>query len=947
MQQRTLLSAPWLTSLLRKAGTLALLGLMIQPLDAAVVITEIMAANAATIQDADGDFPDWIEVGNTGTAVESLGGWSLTDRANEPQKWMLPEIILGPGEYRVVFASGKDRRDPEGELHTNFKLGRGGEYLALVRPDGSISSAFDPEYPRLYSHVSYGVKTSAELTTLVSEGDEVRFRIPTPEDGEDRTWTTIGFDDSDWQVGASPIGFDEQSSTTFADLVATDVAAEMRRVNASLFIRVPFTVDDPATLEALQVLLRYNDGFVAYINGEEALRELAPDALNATSKAAKSRGAEAALQLQTRDLSRALGSLRAGENVLAIHALNSAAVNPTFLFSCELQSVSRIEIDTTSHLFYGAPSPGWYNTRGAETIAEAPSSSHETGLYAEPFEVTLSSSVPNAEIRFTLDGTEPTIHGLLYSAPLPIEENTTIAARSFVDGQVRSPVVRFDFAILDLALVDFSSDTPIVVFSTFGNRVTPRSFTRGLMVVVDPTDNGGRSRPLGNAHYVGSAGLKIRGSSSQGDPRNQYSLELWDSEGEDTNFPMLGFESDSDWILFSPPLHTDQTLIRNQFIYGLSRAVGRYAPRSRFVELFLNTRDPTVTSQTYLGVYAFMEKIKRGKSRVDVEELEPFENSEPEVSGGYLLKIDRSDPGDVGFFAGGREIQYVDPKESEITTAQAAWIKDYVDAFAATLGSSRLEDPDGYASYIDVDSWIDHFLLIELARNPDALVLSTYMFKDRDGKLSMGPIWDFDIALGVVSHADGFDNPEGWSRKWNQSWWFRLFSDPAFWRRTQSRWREWRQGPASDENLLAHIDSLVAEINEAQVRNFERWDNIRPVGGWPDLIADLKTWVTTRAAWIDAQILESGLQAPGDINQDRRVNVTDAVVLLRSLFAGAEHRPCSSDEANRSRLDLNEDSAVDLADALFLLRHIFDSSAAPTLELSCRRFDGCFDACLP
>lgn len=122
---------------------------------AAPVISEFMASNEATLVDEDGDYPDWIEIHNPTTEPVDLEGYFLTDDALRLNRWMFPQTILDPGERLIVFASNKNR--DVGELHTNFRLAAGGEYLALVSPDGTtIVSDFGNLYPPQFEDRSYG-----------------------------------------------------------------------------------------------------------------------------------------------------------------------------------------------------------------------------------------------------------------------------------------------------------------------------------------------------------------------------------------------------------------------------------------------------------------------------------------------------------------------------------------------------------------------------------------------------------------------------------------------------------------------------------------------------------------------------------------------------------------------------------------------------------------------
>jgi hypothetical protein len=138
----------------------------------AVILSEFMAANTRTLADENKSFEDWIELRNTGATLVNLDGWSLTGSIKRPQQWLFPATNLPPGGHLLVWASGKNRRAAGAPLHTNFKLASHGEYLALVRPDGSVASAFKPQYPPQSPDVSYGF--------LPGVSEAVFFPSPTP-----------------------------------------------------------------------------------------------------------------------------------------------------------------------------------------------------------------------------------------------------------------------------------------------------------------------------------------------------------------------------------------------------------------------------------------------------------------------------------------------------------------------------------------------------------------------------------------------------------------------------------------------------------------------------------------------------------------------------------------------------------------------------------------------
>ncbi len=324
--------------------------------------------------------------------------------------------------------------------------------------------------------------------------------------------------------------------------------------------------------------------------------------------------------------------------------------------------------------------------------------------------------------------------------------------------------------------------------------------------------------------------------------------------------------AESDWAFYAPN-NFEPVLIHNPMAYALSRSIGRYASRTRFAEVYLNTGGGAITKANYNGIYVIEEKIKRGPHRVDVAKLEPEHVNPPEVTGGYVLKIDRTDPGDTGFSAAAQTILYVDPKEEEIKQPQRApqanYIRDYFNSFYTALnGPNYTNATTGYEHYIDVPSWIDHHILNVLTFNVDAFRLSGYFYKPRNGKIEMGPVWDFDRSQNSTDGRDS--NPRIWRSAsgdrgtdfFHYPWWNRLFTDIDFWQKWIDRWVELRDAQFSDASIDALIDSLVDEIREAQPREQARWGaNAPPRGGYQAEVDAMKNWYHSRSDFIDSQMV--------------------------------------------------------------------------------------------
>ncbi len=144
------------------------------------VLSEFMADNDSVLADQDGDYADWIEIYNPDPVATNLNGWYLTDKASNLKKWRIPAVTLGPRSNLLIFASDKNRANPTNELHTNFSLSKDGEFLALVRPDGTtISTQFAPSFPAQEEDFSYGVTLPVEDLVLAATGTACRAIVPT------------------------------------------------------------------------------------------------------------------------------------------------------------------------------------------------------------------------------------------------------------------------------------------------------------------------------------------------------------------------------------------------------------------------------------------------------------------------------------------------------------------------------------------------------------------------------------------------------------------------------------------------------------------------------------------------------------------------------------------------------------------------------------------------
>jgi len=363
--------------------------------------------------------------------------------------------------------------------------------------------------------------------------------------------------------------------------------------------------------------------------------------------------------------------------------------------------------------------------------------------------------------------------------------------------------------------------------------------------------------------YNGPAGIEYRGKSSLGFPKKQFSIELRDENGEDKNASLLGMPSESDWILGAP--YSDKTLMRNVLAFEISRQMGMYATRTEFVEVFLNIRDDQIREGDYRGVFVLTEKIKRDKDRINISQLNSDDDSL--ISGGYILEISstaRINPWE-SYIETDRGLKLINkyPRAVNITKKQKQWITDYMNEFENALYSENFRDPySGYSRYIDVDSFIDYIIINELFKNRDIFQESTFLHKERNEKIKIGPVWDFNLSSGNRSEKPTTNGPTQW-RYINILWTERLFQDEDFAEKYISRWKELMKDVLSDANIDYIIDDYASLLADAQARNFEKWEilgkyiwpNSEPYAeSYEEEIDKLKLWFHQRTEWIDKNI---------------------------------------------------------------------------------------------
>ena len=799
----------------------------------AVVISELSASNDSGLVDEDGDHSDWVEIHVPCLPSINLEGWFLTDDLEDLQKWSFPAVTISRSDYLVVFVSGKDRRTPGQPLHTNFSLGKDGEYLALVAPDGqTVVHAYTPKFPEQLTDVSYGL---AEVSIRpLMKGTAARYHVPTQADaGAATTWMLPGFEDSAWASGATGLGFSTLPSvfnvtvyranifigdlTTAESVIATpsyqigkvtaqvptinfwnsgaeghfvnnqpypgmdlvtdvdnfallvtgtliipyagewtfginsddgfslsltqgthvytsnypsgrgasdtlatfnitspgvyalrmvqfeggggssfeffaapgyyetfdasafrlvgdvaggglglggvgwdvqtDIGTAMRDVNSSVWIRQYFTMEDPGAYSGMKLSIRYADGFVAYLNGTEIARRLAPGSLTWNSAATSKRTDQQASITEDIDLAGYYNLLLAGTNLLAIQGLNDTAADGDFAIVPEV-----IVYDNSIQAqYFTTPSPGKPNSPGMLGFVKPVEFDQQRSFRTAAFQLTLTCPTPGATIHYTLDGSTPDASGTLYTGPLTISRTTVLRAAAFKANWLPSPSMTHTFLYVNDILqqspngeapgpgwpapgsvndqvINYGMDPQIIKDTRYSSLMDdallaiptislvtdlPNLFSQSAGIYTH-AGNDGRAwerpcsveliNPSGKAGFQINAGLRIRGGFSRGgwDPKHGFRLLFRSEYGQKSlDYPL--FENEGVTSFRKVDLRCEQnyswqlgdsrnTAVREIYVRDSLGAMGEPYSRSRYYHLYLDG--------VYWGLYSTEERME-------------------------------------------------------------------------------------------------------------------------------------------------------------------------------------------------------------------------------------------------------------------------------------------------------------------------------------------------
>ena len=394
-------------------------------------------------------------------------------------------------------------------------------------------------------------------------------------------------------------------------------------------------------------------------------------------------------------------------------------------------------------------------------------------------------------------------------------------------------------------------DLPIVFIDTKGECLDQNVTEKipATMKVLDGATNNVADSAKGTRYDIG---IKVRGQSSAKFPKPGYSIEVRDEKGEGMDVSLFGLPPADDWVLHGP--YVDKSMMRNALAHWLFRQAGHYSPRTRHFDLYING--------VYRGVYVLIEKIKRGKYRVNVSKLKETDISGDDVTGGYIWAFDKTgtntggmgmeDINKEGFStADGLNVIMHYPKKENLQTQQQAYLKKYLDDLENLFKNGK--NGSGYENYVDMTSALDYVLHEEVTNNSDSYWCSFFLHKPKDskgGKVTLGPAWDFNLAMSNGGGM-GSTSTDGWQienpQKQGQggmmmmggglkapNWLIGMWKDSHYQSELKKRWAELRSGVWHTKTMDAYLDSMKVYITKAADRNFKRWPNLGQGSGQGD-----------------------------------------------------------------------------------------------------------------
>ena len=386
---------------------------------------------------------------------------------------------------------------------------------------------------------------------------------------------------------------------------------------------------------------------------------------------------------------------------------------------------------------------------------------------------------------------------------------------------------------------------PVVFINTPGGKDIPTKKESWMEKVSIQVYN-----PDGTIDYKDdSLSIRQRGNLTATLPKKPYALKLNKSS------KLLGMNKHKRWCLLANWI--DRTLLRNDVAFQIARQTALdWTPTGKFVEVMLNGK--------HVGNYYLCEQIRVNKNRVNITEMKKEDITEKTITGGYLLEIDVAYDEVNKFTSAQKSLPYMikSPDEDVLQPAQKKYITDYINKMEELLYADNWLKKRDYADMMDIGSFVDNWFVQELAMNSESRYpKSTYMFKDRGGKLKAGPVWDFDYETFYPSKTAKFNASFNYKNK-EHVYYERLLQDPQFVAEVKTRWNAYKEG---FDQIPAYIREMAAYIKASNELDIVKWPLLPEYGipatvnGDQDMTFDeaverMISCYEAKLAWMNEQI---------------------------------------------------------------------------------------------
>lgn len=811
-------------------------------------INEIMSSNSSTFADEDGDYPDWLELYNSGDHIINLSGYRLSDDPTALYKWQFHDIDIQPQRHLLVFASDKDR----------------------------------------HGQMSY-------WQTITNWGDIWRYRRGDSDLPAD--WNTIDFDDSAWLSGPSGFGYGDGDDST-----------EVSRT-ISLYTRTTFTIDEVENIAEAVLHIDYDDAFVAYLNGIEIARANisqigVPTHVYETAITGREAQIYQGGSPEVYEVVDYAQLLQVGQNALAIEVHNASwgsndmtlipffsisLINPTGEFievpdlldlplstihtnfkiksdgePLILSSPNGLIIDSVytgviptdlslgrqpdgsdSWLFFPEPTPAASNTTLGSSVATVePYFSPPGGFYSDSVSISLSADSAHMIIRFTLDGSVPSDSSTIFTNPVTLDQTTVVRARVFGPMMVPSKIITTTY------FIDVETSLPVVSLSTTPSNFfgTGGIYSRSLRDVEKPVhveffepdglfgfsiDGGAKIYGSGGALWQPQRALAIFARDKYGYPELNYQL-----------FPDLDIGVFEAFVLRNGGNEWEASQFHDGILAGIVDDWGQDVQAFRPCIVFING--------TYFGIHSIREKINEhfiaSHHYVDPDNLDMLENKE--LAERLIIH-------------GNADHYYA--------------LEEYV-----TINDMSIAENYEYAkTQMDMENFIDFHIAEIYAANIDWPANNVKFWRPRtpDGKWRW-IMFDLDSGFGlweedgyIRDHIEHASDPEGWGEEnwpnppWSTLLFRRLLENESFRQVFVNRFADYLNTSLCEENIFQRVTDIADSFRPEMPAHADRWD--RSISEWEEHVTRLETFALRRPEFVRQHLIDHfGMDSTANVSVD-------------------------------------------------------------------------------